>query len=179
MRVGEIHKLNEAVKIKTTVFILLALLNVQGVYAQGDSFERSVRKIKQHIFSGDTVLYNQEKISFFDISKNGNIQIATREGTDTLQFNLMLLHPLQIDSANGYNRYGMGLYGRSLDLFIEETRNSLEYNEKDELVMTRVILPVFELKFEDRYQAKAAADLLVQLRESCKLDNKAFIRVQR
>lgn len=166
-------------RIKTLSIFFIVMLDFLSLSAQDKVFEQTVKKLKQHVFSGDTALYNEKKICFFGIGNNGNIQIATREEKDTLQFNLLLLHPLQIDSTNEYNQYGMGLYGRSIDLFVDETSSSHEFNDKGEIVMTRVMLPVFELKFEDKKAAKATADLLVLLRTYCKLDDKAYRRFRK
>ena len=171
-----VKKLNWNKQIGKLVVLYFVMLAPRQLPAQVAGFEQAATKLQLHIFSGDTALYNQKKICFFDIRDNGNVQIATRGDQDTLQFNLLLLHPLAIDSSGNYNQHGMGVYGSSIDLFIEETSSSHEFNEKGEIVVTHVMLPVFEIKFENRLRAKQVADLLVRLRSYCRLNEQAYRR---
>ncbi len=146
---------------------------------ENPDFNKTVQLIRNKIFSGDTAFYNNEKIKRVQFHKNGNIQIATTGNSDTLKFNLLLLHPLQLDSNSTYNQYGLSLNGNSLNLFVEETIEQDELNEKGETVVTRTILPAHDISFADEASAKTVADALIRLRSYCKPDQNSFVAPRR
>jgi hypothetical protein len=159
------------------VVVLSAI--VSSLPAQPANFRQAVQAIRQQVFGADTALYNEKKISFLAISENGNIQVATGANSDTLFFNLLLLHPIILDSNSIYNQYGFNLYENSLGLFVEQTMQHEEYNEKGETVVIRTILPAYDLEFGDAASAKITADALIRLRSYCKPDKNSYRLLRR
>ena len=157
------------------VFFLLvgtdSLLRAQ----ENPDFNKTAQLIRNKIFSGDTALYNNEKIKHIGFHENGNIQVVTTGNSDTLKFNLLLLQPLQLDSSKAYNQYGLSLNGNSLGLFVEETIEQHELNEKGETVVINTILPVYDIRFADDASAKTVADALIRLISYCKPDQNSFV----
>ena len=146
---------------------------------ENPDFNKTAQLIRNKIFSGDTAFYNNEKVKHILFYENGNIQIATTGNSDTLKFNLLLLHPLQLDSSKVYNQYGLSLNGNSLGLFVEETIEQDELNEKGETVVTRTVLPAYDISFADEASAKAVADALIRLMSYCKPDKNSFVAPRR
>lgn len=162
------------------VFILLVCFVYSNrLFSQANNFEQTVGVIRRQLFSDDTAFYNNEKIKQVQFHKNGNIQIATTGNSDTLKFNLLLLHPLQLDSGSTYNQYGLRLQGNSLSLFVDETIEQDELNEKGETIVTRTILPAYDISFADEASAKTVADALIRLRSYCKPDQNSFVAPRR
>ncbi len=120
---------------KQWVILLVLAAGASSSQAQLANFQKAVHVIRQQIFSSDTALYNEKTTSYLTISKNGNVQVATCINPDTLHFNLLLLHPILLDSNGIYNHNGFNLYESSLSLFVEETMQQDELNEKGETIV--------------------------------------------
>jgi|GEM_PF-4809763 hypothetical protein len=141
----------------------LTVLSATTPYAQDIEFDNLKSLLRQQIFSGDTATYNDKKITLFEVSVDGNVRLATNTNPDTLHFNLLRLRPVEMDSGSKYNRHGLGLYGRHIDLFIEETVREDVLNDQGELIRTNIMLPVHELRFTDRAAAESVAEIFIRM----------------
>lgn len=141
----------------------LIVLSGTTLYAQNTEFDNLKGLLRQHIFTGDTATYNDKKINFFEVSIDGSVRLAIISNPDTLQFNLLRLQPMEMDSGSKYNRHGLGLYGRHIDLFIEEAVREDVLNARGEVIQTNVMLPVHELRFTDLAAAESVAEIFIRM----------------
>lgn len=161
---------------KKTTIIILSILSLFHANAQQKNFNKTVQEIEQLLFFPDTALFDDERITVARFYKNGNVELASINDTDTTRFNLHLLHAIYLDDDSTYSRYGLHLLESSVQLFLDPVMEEIGVDENNELVSKGSMLAFYTITFRSPAEARKFAEALINLRFVTKTDNKLFIR---